>query len=144
LRALRQAAEEAQDALARAKVEHAAAVAKDRAEIAASQAALNKREISLRAREASFESTRELVAAQQAYFDPAAGRYEKVGGITREFVPGYARDDTGAAHEKTAVDSQFEPGAADTRIERVPGVPPNATLRHTVQRRPRPRARAEL
>jgi DNA-binding FrmR family transcriptional regulator len=55
LRALRQAAEEAQDTMVRERATHDAAVAKARAEIAERQAALNKREIALRGRESAFE-----------------------------------------------------------------------------------------
>jgi hypothetical protein len=133
LKAATDACEHAKLELVQARADHDAKLNTDLAALAERKAALDKREHSLMGREGKLVADQELLRAQQAEVDRKNGRFESIGGaagITREFVPGYARDDSGDAHVKTSVDGD---------IERVPNAPPAATIRRTVHR-PRPGA----
>jgi hypothetical protein len=135
LRAVREAAKQAQAALAQARADHDAVLGRERADLAELRKAADKRALDLVAREGRLTVREEALAVAQAEIDRRTQRFEQHGTLTREFVPDHA-DGRGDAHHRTAEDGGFEPD--------LPPMPAGVTLTRAPVMRGRPRRGAAL
>lgn len=135
LREITTAATEAQAGLVAARAVHDADIAQQQAAMATELEDLRKRQIAVRAQEGILADRERIVAEQQRALDRRSGRYEQVGSVTREFVPGYPRDNEPAVQPYEGVTDDVLPDdgferVAGTTITREPSSPrPRKTMR---------------